>query len=176
LLLLLGALLLLVELCISGYVNHVGAEGAGPRPPAQGRAAAPGEVLDGGPVIRLDPDGNVTTRSMASNVVALTFDDGPDPVWTPKILDVLAKHHAHATFFVIGSKVNEYPDLVRRMVAEGHEVGVHTFTHAELDTVPVWRRQLELTLCQNALAESSESSVSSSSSSSAYSSSKASEV
>jgi cellulose synthase/poly-beta-1,6-N-acetylglucosamine synthase-like glycosyltransferase/peptidoglycan/xylan/chitin deacetylase (PgdA/CDA1 family) len=85
-------------------------------------------------------------------VVALTFDDGPDPQWTPKILDVLARHHAHATFFVIGSRVNEYPDLVRRILADGNEVGVHTFTHAELVAVPTWRRQLELTLCQNALA------------------------
>jgi peptidoglycan/xylan/chitin deacetylase (PgdA/CDA1 family)/glycosyltransferase involved in cell wall biosynthesis len=137
---------------MSGYVNHVGGEGSGPRPPTQGRAAAPAEVLDGGPVIRLDPDGTVTSRRVPSDVVAFTFDDGPDPQWTPRILDVLAKHHAHATFFVIGSRVNEYPDLVRRILAEGNEVGVHTFTHAELVTVPTWRRQLELTLCQNALA------------------------
>jgi cellulose synthase/poly-beta-1,6-N-acetylglucosamine synthase-like glycosyltransferase/peptidoglycan/xylan/chitin deacetylase (PgdA/CDA1 family) len=152
LLLLLGAVLLLGELCLSGYVNHVGAEGTGPRPPAAARAAAPQEVLDGGPVLRVDPDGQVSSRRVPTDAIALTFDDGPDPQWTPKILDVLARHHAHATFFVIGSKVNEHPELVRRMLAEGHEVGVHTFTHAELDTVPQWRRDLELTLCQNAIA------------------------
>jgi cellulose synthase/poly-beta-1,6-N-acetylglucosamine synthase-like glycosyltransferase/peptidoglycan/xylan/chitin deacetylase (PgdA/CDA1 family) len=152
LLLLLGAVLLLGELCLSGYVNHVGAEGTGPRPPAAGRAAAPADVLDGGPVLRVDPDGQVSSRRVPTNAVALTFDDGPDPQWTPKILDVLARHHAHATFFVIGSKVNEYPELVRRILAEGNEVGVHTFTHAELVTVPQWRRSLELTLCQNAIA------------------------
>jgi len=152
LLLLLGAVLLLGELCLSGYVNHVGAEGTGPRPPTAGRAAAPAEVLDGGPVLRVDPDGQVSSRRVPTNAIALTFDDGPDPQWTPKILDVLARHHAHATFFVIGSKVNEYPELVRRILAEGNEVGVHTFTHAELVTVPQWRRSLELTLCQNAIA------------------------
>jgi peptidoglycan/xylan/chitin deacetylase (PgdA/CDA1 family)/glycosyltransferase involved in cell wall biosynthesis len=152
LLLLLGAVLLLGELCLSGYVNHVGAEGTGPRPPAAGRAAAPQEVLDGGPVLRVDPDGQVSSRRVPTDAIALTFDDGPDPQWTPKILDVLARHHAHATFFVIGSKVNEHPELVRRMLAEGHEVGVHTFTHAELIAVPQWRRDLELTLCQNAIA------------------------
>src|SRR6188474_804557 len=89
---------------------------------------------------------------MPANTIALTFDDGPDPQWTPAILDVLARHGAHATFFVIGSKVNENPELTRRIVAEGHELGVHTFTHSELAAVPEWRRELELTLCQNAIA------------------------
>jgi cellulose synthase/poly-beta-1,6-N-acetylglucosamine synthase-like glycosyltransferase/peptidoglycan/xylan/chitin deacetylase (PgdA/CDA1 family) len=144
--------LLLGELCLSGFVNHVGHEGDGPRPPAEGRAAAPDAVLEGGPVLRIDSNGEVSSRRMPADVINLTFDDGPDPVWTPKILDVLAQHGAHATFFVIGSKVNDYPDLVRRMVAEGHEVGVHTFTHAELITIPQWRRNLELTLSQNAIA------------------------
>jgi cellulose synthase/poly-beta-1,6-N-acetylglucosamine synthase-like glycosyltransferase/peptidoglycan/xylan/chitin deacetylase (PgdA/CDA1 family) len=109
-------------------------------------------VLNGGPVLWLDPAGGVTSRGVASSTIALTFDDGPDPQWTPQILDLLAKHHAHATFFVIGEKVNEHPELVRRMLAEGNDVGVHTFTHAELVTVPLWRRQIELALCQNAIA------------------------
>lgn len=150
--LLLGVVLLLGELCLSGFVNHVGAEGSGPHTQVAGRAAAPDAVLEGGPVLHVDPDGQFTSRGMPARTVALTFDDGPDPQWTPKILDVLARHGAHATFFVIGSKVNQYPDLARRIVAEGHELGVHTFTHAELAAVPPWRRQLELTLCQNAIA------------------------
>jgi cellulose synthase/poly-beta-1,6-N-acetylglucosamine synthase-like glycosyltransferase/peptidoglycan/xylan/chitin deacetylase (PgdA/CDA1 family) len=151
-LLALGMLVLLGELCLAGYVDHVGAEGSGPRIPAADRQAAPDEVIEGGPVLRIDAAGQVTTRGMPANTIALTFDDGPDPQWTPAILDVLARHGAHATFFVIGSKVNEYPDLTRRIVAEGHELGVHTFTHSELVTVPEWRRELELTLCQNAIA------------------------
>jgi cellulose synthase/poly-beta-1,6-N-acetylglucosamine synthase-like glycosyltransferase/peptidoglycan/xylan/chitin deacetylase (PgdA/CDA1 family) len=82
----------------------------------------------------------------------LTFDDGPDPQWTPAILDLLARHGAHATFFVIGSNVNDHPELTRRILAEGHELGAHTFTHVELAEVPRWRRDLEMTLCQNAIA------------------------
>ncbi|HEX6873132.1 MAG TPA: bifunctional polysaccharide deacetylase/glycosyltransferase family 2 protein, partial [Micromonosporaceae bacterium] len=153
LLLLLGMLVLLAELSLNGYIRHVGAEGSGPRLAQQPAAPDPPQaVLDGGPVLRVDPSGEPTSRSMPSGTIALTFDDGPDPRWTPQLLEVLARHKAHATFFVIGSKVNEYPDLTRRILAEGHELGVHTFTHAELATVPPWRRQLEVTLSQNAIA------------------------
>ncbi len=151
-LLALGMMVLLGELCLAGYVNHVGAEDGGPRPVAAERKPAPVDVTSGGPVLRVDGDRQVTSRGMPANTIALTFDDGPDPQWTPKILDILARHGAHATFFVIGSKVNEQPELTRRILAEGHELGVHTFTHVELATVPQWRRDLELTLCQNAIA------------------------
>jgi peptidoglycan/xylan/chitin deacetylase (PgdA/CDA1 family)/glycosyltransferase involved in cell wall biosynthesis len=142
---------LLAELCLNGFIRHVGAEGSG-APPATTPVAGPAVVTGGGPIVRVDPSGQVTTRSMAPKTIALTFDDGPDPLWTPMILDVLARHRAHATFFVIGSKVNENPDLTRRILAEGHELGIHTFTHADLAAVPSWRRQLELTLSRNAIA------------------------
>jgi peptidoglycan-N-acetylglucosamine deacetylase len=62
--------------------------------------------------------------------VAFTFDDGPDPVTTPAVLQVLARHGAKATFFVVGSRAAEYPALVRRIVAEGHALGSHTFHHS----------------------------------------------
>jgi len=61
--------------------------------------------------------------------VALTFDDGPSPPFTEKVLDILRAHHVPATFFVCGRNVEEHPDLVRRIVAEGHEVGNHTDSH-----------------------------------------------
>ncbi len=64
--------------------------------------------------------------------VALTFDDGPDPEVTPKILDLLRQHRAKATFFVIGQRVERHPDLARRIVAEGHELGNHTYAHPRL--------------------------------------------
>jgi peptidoglycan-N-acetylglucosamine deacetylase len=60
--------------------------------------------------------------------VALTFDDGPGE-WTEPILDALARHGAHATFFVIGSAAGPHADLIRRMDAEGHEIGNHTWSH-----------------------------------------------
>jgi peptidoglycan/xylan/chitin deacetylase (PgdA/CDA1 family) len=66
----------------------------------------------------------------ASRGVALTFDDGPDPVQTPAILDVLASFSAKATFFVVGEAALRHPALIERMVAEGHTVGNHTHTHA----------------------------------------------
>lgn len=67
-----------------------------------------------------------TTRQRA---VALTFDDGPDPVVTGRILDVLAEHGAHGTFFVVGARAALNPDLVRRIHAEGHSIGTHTQNH-----------------------------------------------
>jgi peptidoglycan/xylan/chitin deacetylase (PgdA/CDA1 family) len=61
--------------------------------------------------------------------LALTFDDGPDPIWTPAVLDALAGAGATATFFVLGPRAAAHPGLVRRIVAEGHEVGVHAHEH-----------------------------------------------
>ncbi|MDB6148115.1 MAG: polysaccharide deacetylase, partial [Spartobacteria bacterium] len=64
--------------------------------------------------------------------VALTFDDGPDPEWTPKILDILKAANVKAAFFVVGVNAEHYPALVRRIVAEGHEIGNHTYYHPNL--------------------------------------------
>jgi len=61
--------------------------------------------------------------------VALTFDDGPDPTWTPKVLQILKEKNAPATFFVLGSQVQQYPDLLEREASAGYEVGNHTYTH-----------------------------------------------
>jgi len=61
--------------------------------------------------------------------VFLTFDDGPDPEWTPRILQMLADADAKATFFIIGTHARQWPELVRRVDAAGHEIGSHTYTH-----------------------------------------------
>jgi cellulose synthase/poly-beta-1,6-N-acetylglucosamine synthase-like glycosyltransferase/peptidoglycan/xylan/chitin deacetylase (PgdA/CDA1 family)/spore germination protein YaaH len=63
--------------------------------------------------------------------LALTFDDGPDPTWTPKILDILKEKDVPATFFVIGLDANKWPQLLRREYDEGHEIGNHTYTHPD---------------------------------------------
>lgn len=63
------------------------------------------------------------------NVLYLTFDDGPDPESTPELLDLLAKHRVHATFFVVAAAAKKYPDLLRRMQAEGHQIGFHSNRH-----------------------------------------------
>ena len=64
--------------------------------------------------------------------VALTFDDGPDPVHTRLVLDILDEHGAKATFFLIGRKVEKHPDVVQEIVARGHDVGVHGYVHDRL--------------------------------------------
>ena len=76
--------------------------------------------------------------------VALTFDDGPDPVWTPRILDTLRAHEAKATFFIIGENAEVHPELVRRELREGHEIGNHTFTHPNLSLVSPRATRYEL--------------------------------
>jgi cellulose synthase/poly-beta-1,6-N-acetylglucosamine synthase-like glycosyltransferase/peptidoglycan/xylan/chitin deacetylase (PgdA/CDA1 family) len=81
-------------------------------------------------------------------LVALTFDDGPDPRWTPAILDILKQEGVPATFFVIGKNGQAYPDLLRRIVNEGHELGNHTFTHPNLGEIPTSLSELELNATQ----------------------------
>lgn len=68
--------------------------------------------------------------------VALTFDDGPSPRCTPKLLDGLKERGVHATFFVVGCQVVKDPDIVIRMAAEGHQVGNHSYDHKELNRLP----------------------------------------
>lgn len=76
--------------------------------------------------------------------VALTFDDGPSESWTPEILEIMEKHGAPATFFMIGEHVARFPDMAREVVARGHEPGLHLFTHerAVADNDEFFRRQV----------------------------------
>ncbi|MFF4633728.1 glycosyltransferase [Streptomyces griseorubiginosus] len=109
----------------------------------------PEKIIDGGPVIDTR-GGGATSLKIPDRRIVLTFDDGPDPTWTPKVLDVLKKHHAHAVFFVTGTMSSRYPDLVRRMVDEGHEVGLHTFNHPDLSFQS--KKRIDWELSQNQLA------------------------
>lgn len=68
----------------------------------------------------------------APKQIALTFDDGPDPTWTPKILDILEREHVPGTFFVVGENALEHPGLLRRIVADGSEIGNHSYTHPNM--------------------------------------------
>ncbi|MEQ8143520.1 glycosyltransferase [Streptomyces sp. OP7] len=109
----------------------------------------PEEILEGGPVIDVR-NGKATSLSVPDHRLVLTFDDGPDPTWTPKVLDVLKKHDAHAVFFVTGTMASRYPDLVQRMVDEGHEIGLHTFNHPDLSLQS--KKRIDWELSQNQLA------------------------
>ncbi|MFP3991830.1 bifunctional polysaccharide deacetylase/glycosyltransferase family 2 protein [Streptomyces sp. E11-3] len=112
---------------------------------------APASVDRGGPVLRINGD-RVDSAAMPARTVALTYDGGPDPVWTPQLLDLLRERDARATFFLSGAKAAQHPDLVRRIRDEGHEIGSNTYTGAALGSSSAIRSRLELTLTQKALA------------------------
>ncbi|PWI58411.1 polysaccharide deacetylase family protein [Sulfoacidibacillus thermotolerans] len=78
-------------------------------------------------------------------VVAFTFDDGPDPNFTPKILKELAEHHANATFFVIGRKAERYPNLIKMEIANGNEIGNHSYSHPPSWTPASALQEIQLT-------------------------------
>jgi peptidoglycan/xylan/chitin deacetylase (PgdA/CDA1 family) len=69
---------------------------------------------------------------ITQKTLAMTFDDGPHPSLTPKLLDILKERNIKCTFFLIGQNVKAYPQIVRRIIAEGHEIGAHTYTHCSL--------------------------------------------
>jgi len=79
--------------------------------------------------------------------IAITFDDGPHPKDTPQVLETLAKHNIHATFFLVGGYVEQYPDLVKQIYQSGHQLGIHGFRHLPfpLENQSVLRAQLDLT-------------------------------
>ncbi len=128
---------------MQGENPHRFADRAGGRP-------VPAAVLDGGPVLDASHPA-AAGRHLPDSTIALTFDDGPGP-YTAKVLDVLERFHVPATFFVIGTQVTAHPEILRRIVAHGSEVGVHTFTHPDLGAVGTWRERLELDSTQLAIA------------------------
>ena len=91
---------------------------------------------------------NIDQIGAANKKIALSFDDGPDPRWTPKILDILKEKNAPGVFFVIGDEANRRPDILQREYAEGHEVGNHTFTHPKFDEISHTQIRWELNLTQ----------------------------
>jgi peptidoglycan-N-acetylglucosamine deacetylase len=84
--------------------------------------------------------------------VAITFDDGPDPQWTPKILDVLKREHAQATFFLIGIQTDKFSALAKRIYEEGHTIGNHTFTHPDVSSISSAYMKVELNLTERLFA------------------------
>ncbi|MEU1851890.1 bifunctional polysaccharide deacetylase/glycosyltransferase family 2 protein [Streptomyces sp. NPDC019990] len=141
---------LMAMLMLRGYVHsEILADHRVGSPTSNDRV--PKEVLQGGPVIDTR-EGRATSLDLPDRQLVLTFDDGPDPMWTPKVLDVLKKHDAHAVFFITGTMASRHPGLVQRMVAEGHEIGLHTFNHPDLSLQDKSRIDWELSQNQLALA------------------------
>ena len=88
---------------------------------------------------------------MAEKKVTLTFDDGPHPKLTPLILDILKQYGVHATFFMVGENAERYPDIVNRILEEGHEIGNHTYSHAEATKVDRADIKEEILRCESVL-------------------------
>jgi cellulose synthase/poly-beta-1,6-N-acetylglucosamine synthase-like glycosyltransferase/spore germination protein YaaH/peptidoglycan/xylan/chitin deacetylase (PgdA/CDA1 family) len=88
----------------------------------------------------------------SSNKVALTFDDGPDPQWTPKILDVLKEKNATATFFLIGIQTDKFSGIAKRIYNEGSTIGNHTFTHPDVSNISDAHMRVELNLTERLFA------------------------
>jgi len=84
-------------------------------------------------------------------IIALTFDDGPHPAYTPQLLAILKQNDVHATFFVVGEQAEKYPDLIRAEVAAGHSVGDHTYDHVSLVKIPLEYVYTEISSCSDVI-------------------------
>jgi cellulose synthase/poly-beta-1,6-N-acetylglucosamine synthase-like glycosyltransferase/spore germination protein YaaH/peptidoglycan/xylan/chitin deacetylase (PgdA/CDA1 family) len=130
----------------TGEVLHVASS---PQPGLRSIEIDPDTGLISGEDYKVMPTQYVIDRYGAHpGWVALTFDDGPDGRWTPKILDILKEKQAVATFFVIGQNMQARPDLVAREVREGHLVGNHTWTHPNIAVTPLAQTDLEINTTQ----------------------------
>lgn len=98
---------------------------------------------------RIGPISHVVTNQL---IVALTFDDGPHPEFTPRLLNVLAKHGAKATFFMLGTMARRYPEIVCRAAEQGHAIGNHTWDHRSIPLLTRWERWRQIDTCRRALA------------------------
>ncbi len=148
-----AALAALAKLRANDTITHVG----------RGEIVTVDETKDDGERhVTLDPDGNLRASYVdfptypilyhqgagGEHEVALTFDDGPDPEWTPRILDILKQRGVKAAFFVVGKNAEDHPGLVQRILNEGHEIGNHTYSHANLAIMSPARMRLELNMTQ----------------------------
>ena len=109
-------------------------------------------LIDGEEFKSLPEPYRVARYGASKNHLALTFDDGPDPQWTPKILDVLKREHVPGTFFLIGIQAEKFGSLTKRIYREGHEIGNHTFTHPDISSIGASYMRVELNLTEQLFA------------------------
>jgi cellulose synthase/poly-beta-1,6-N-acetylglucosamine synthase-like glycosyltransferase/peptidoglycan/xylan/chitin deacetylase (PgdA/CDA1 family) len=145
----------LLALLLLAVIILLGVQGLSTR--TTGRSATPfldraGPLASAGPVLTWNGRALVSRDVHRRKEIALSFDDGPDPRWTPRIAATLRRLHVPATFFVVGSEVVRHPGIVRQLHRDGFELGNHTFTHVELSALPGWERRLQIGLTENALA------------------------
>jgi cellulose synthase/poly-beta-1,6-N-acetylglucosamine synthase-like glycosyltransferase/peptidoglycan/xylan/chitin deacetylase (PgdA/CDA1 family)/spore germination protein YaaH len=109
-------------------------------------------LIDGEEFKSLPEPYRVARYGASKNHLAITFDDGPDPEWTPKILDVLKREHVPGTFFLIGIQAEKFGSLTKRIYREGHEIGNHTFTHPDISSIGSSYMRVELNLTEQLFA------------------------
>src|SRR5450631_41305 len=109
-------------------------------------------LIDGEAFKRLPEPYRVARYGFSKNQIAMTFDDGPDPEWTPKILDILKHKQVPATFFLIGIQAEKFGGLTQRVYREGHEIGNHTFTHPDISSIGTGYMKVELNLTERLFA------------------------
>jgi peptidoglycan/xylan/chitin deacetylase (PgdA/CDA1 family)/glycosyltransferase involved in cell wall biosynthesis len=144
-LIVLGLLLLLFA---QGLSTHLTGRSGTPTPlRGSSRWLSPQDTLLGARAGRL-----VHSDLRAGRRIALTFDDGPDPTWTPRIAATLLKLGVTATFFEVGDRVTRHPQITRSLVGDGFEIGNHTFNHVSLTGLPAWQRELQISLAESAIA------------------------
>jgi cellulose synthase/poly-beta-1,6-N-acetylglucosamine synthase-like glycosyltransferase/peptidoglycan/xylan/chitin deacetylase (PgdA/CDA1 family) len=140
--------MLVLLLLVDGFTTKtIGAAGTGAASVANSPLAGAQPVLQsngrGGLVSHEPPPGRR---------IALSFDDGPSPEWTPKIAHILLSAHVPATFFEVGGQVVRYPEVTRMLHRDGFELGNHTFTHAYLSELPTWEAELQVSLTESAIS------------------------
>ena len=96
--------------------------------------------------------GAVTSVEVDEPLVALTFDDGPNPTTTPQVLRILERYNAKATFFLVGAAARRYPGIVRQIAEAGHAIGNHSWDHTSFNTIGGRRRRRQMRACQRAIA------------------------
>ncbi len=137
----------LILIGFEGFVTHT--IGRSSEPHTGANAAAP---LVGSRALVTARGGRLRSAQPAPGKrIALTFDDGPDPKWTPRVAAVLRREHVPGAFFVVGSEAARHPDVVQMLARDGHELGNHTFTHAALSTGAGWMRRSQLDLTEAVL-------------------------
>jgi cellulose synthase/poly-beta-1,6-N-acetylglucosamine synthase-like glycosyltransferase/spore germination protein YaaH/peptidoglycan/xylan/chitin deacetylase (PgdA/CDA1 family) len=109
-------------------------------------------LIDGETFKNLPEPYRMARYGASKNELAMTFDDGPDPEWTPKILDVLKREQVPGTFFLIGIQAEKFGSLTQRIYREGHEIGNHTFTHPDISSIGTGYMKVELNLTERLFA------------------------
>lgn len=140
-------LIVLVVIAFEGFVTHTIGASSEPTPAAN----APAPLLGKRPILNAESGSLKSRQPDPGRRIALTFDDGPDPKWTPKIAAVLDRQGVPGTFFVVGSQAARNRDLLKRLADHGNEIGNHTFTHTSLSNGPLWQRRTQLDLTEGVI-------------------------